>query len=85
MSIEGSLLSGQVYVNVAVVDAMVPNRQQTINDHHVDRIVSSDPIGDPSSMMTSSNGYIFNVTGPLCGKFTGHRWILLSKASDAEL
>ena len=23
------------------------------------------------SMMTSSNGYIFRVTGPLCGEFTG--------------
>ena len=36
-------------------------------------------------MMTSSNGNIFRVTGPLCGEFTGHRWILLTKASDAEL
>ena len=26
-------------------------------------------------MMTSSNGNIFRVTDPLCGKFTGHRWI----------
>ena len=26
------------------------------------------------SMMTSSNGNIFRVTGPLCGEFTGHRW-----------
>ena len=25
----------------------------------------------PASMMTSSNGNIFRVTGPLCGKFTG--------------
>ena len=36
-------------------------------------------------MMTSSNGYIFRVTGPLCGEFTGHRWIPLTKASDTEL
>ena len=36
------------------------------------------------SMMTSSNGNIFRITGPLCGKFTGHRWIPLTKASDAE-
>ena len=36
-------------------------------------------------MMTSSNGNIFRVTGPLCGKFTGHRWIPLTKASDTEL
>ena len=25
------------------------------------------------------------VTGPLCGELTGHRWISLTKASDAEL
>ena len=36
-------------------------------------------------MMTSSNGNIFRVTGPLCGEFTGHRWIPLTKASDVEL
>ena len=35
--------------------------------------------------MTSSNGNIFHVTGPLCGEFTGHRWIPLTKASDTEL
>ena len=28
-----------------------------------------------SLMMTSSNGNIFRVTGPLCGEFTGPRWI----------
>ena len=36
-------------------------------------------------MMTSSNGNIFRVTGPLCREFTGHRWTPLIKASDAEL
>ena len=35
--------------------------------------------------MTSSNVNIFHVTGPLCGEFTGHRWIPLTKASDAQL
>ena len=35
--------------------------------------------------MTSSNGNIFRVTGHLCGEFTCHRWIPLTKASDAEL
>ena len=35
--------------------------------------------------MMSSNGNIFRVTGPLCGEFTGHRWIPLTKASGAEL
>ena len=34
--------------------------------------------------MTSSNGNIFRVAGPLWGKSTGHRWIPLTKASDAE-
>ena len=37
------------------------------------------------SIMMSSNGNIFCVTGPLCGEFTGHWWIPLTKASDAEL
>ena len=36
-------------------------------------------------MMTSSNGNIFRVTGPLCGDFTGHRWFPLIKASEVEL
>ena len=36
-------------------------------------------------MMTSSNGNIFRVTGPLCGEFNGHRWIPLTRASDVEL
>ena len=36
------------------------------------------------NMMTSWNGNIFCVTGPLCGEFTGHRWIPRTKASDAE-
>ena len=34
--------------------------------------------------MTSSNGNLFCVAGPLCEEFTGHRWIPLTKASDAE-
>ena len=36
-------------------------------------------------MMTPSNGDIFRVTDSLCGEFTGHPWISLTKASDAEL
>ena len=48
--------------------------------HHI-------PFSDGTfSMMTSSNGNVFRVTGPLlCGEFTGHRWVPLTKASDAEL
>ena len=27
----------------------------------------------------------FSLTGPLCGEFTGHRWVSITKAGDAEL
>ena len=36
-------------------------------------------------MITSSNGNIFHATGPLWRESTGHRWIPLTKGSDAEL
>ena len=36
-------------------------------------------------MMTSSNENISRVTSPLCGESTNHRWIPLTKASEAEL
>ena len=42
-------------------------------------------LGVELSMMTSSNGNIFRVTGHLCGEFTGDRWIPRTKASDAGL
>ena len=35
-------------------------------------------------LMTSSNGHIVRVTDPLCGEINGHRWIPLTKASDAD-
>ena len=35
--------------------------------------------------MTSSNERNFRITVLLCGEFTGHRWIPLTKTSDAEL
>ena len=34
-------------------------------------------------MMTTYDGTIFRVTGPLCGEFTDHRWIPRTKVSDA--
>ena len=37
------------------------------------------------TMMTSSNWHIFRVTGPLWRETSSHRWIPLTKASDAEL
>ena len=36
-------------------------------------------------LMTLSDGNIFRVTGPLWGELPGHRWVFLTKASDAEL
>ena len=36
-------------------------------------------------IMASSNGNIFHITDPLWGESTGHQWILLTRASDAEL
>ena len=48
-------------------------------------LVRSQDAKDSYTMMTSSNGNIFRVTGPLCGEFTGHRWIPLKKANDAAL
>ena len=39
----------------------------------------------PCDMMTSSNGRIFRVTGPLWGESIGHRWIPHTKASDADV
>ena len=36
-------------------------------------------------MMTPQSGNIFRVSGLLCGKFTGRRWIPRTKASGAEL
>ena len=49
-------------------------------------IVWSQPLVGPLiTVMTSSNGNIFRVTGHLCWEFTGHRWIPRTKASAAEL
>ena len=35
-------------------------------------------------MMTSSNGGIFRVTGPLWGEFKGHRWIPLTETRSFD-
>ena len=51
----------------------------TLTNTHTPMIITH------NTMMTSLNGNIFRVTGHLCGKFTGLRWIPRTKASDAEL
>ena len=48
-------------------------------------MIELDGDGVQERMTMSSNGNIFRVTGPLCGEFTGARWIPRPKASDAEL
>ena len=45
----------------------------------------SEQYNNIAHMMTSSNGNILRVTGPLCLEFPGHRWIPLTKANNAEL
>ena len=42
---------------------------------HFDRSILLNGVAYRNSMMTSYNGNIFRVTGPLCGKFNGIRWI----------
>ena len=49
------------------------------------KLVTSEKNRAITAIMTSSNGNIFRVTGPLCGEFTGPRWIPRAKANDAEL
>ena len=39
----------------------------------------------PYHMMTSSNGNIFRVTGPLCEEFTGFWWIPLTKTRSFDV
>ena len=68
-------------VSISTKRSPVPTRhafEWTLNGTY-QRLISWHP------MMTSSNGNNFRVTGPLCGEFTVHRWIPLTKASDAEL
>ena len=41
---------------------------------YIDRLMQErGPSIASALVMTSSNGNIFGVTGPLCGEFTGHR------------
>ena len=55
-----------------------------VNSHAI-RLYGLDRTHSPHNMMTSSNGNIFRVTGPLWRESTGDRWIPLTKASDEEL
>ena len=84
-----------------VVDVLTPNKDQCVvaikeicpQDTliQVRLIASRRPVSAHDDeeprfiMMTSSNGNIFRVTVSWGGEFTGHRWVPLTKASDAEL
>ena len=60
-----------------------------IESHHLNQrlvsfLMSTCTGRPPCVMITSSSDNIFNVTGPLRGEFTGHRWIPFTKASDGS-
>ena len=69
-----------VWINHADVGVLAPLhcRPLLLVEEHVRLIVVK-------SIMTSPNGNIFRVAGPLWGEFSTHWWIPLTKASDAEL
>ena len=76
---------------IAVDGHMVPKQHQSfLHKHDISGKLNKDTEWDAlvaSSMlpiMMSSSGNIFRVTGPLCGEFTGDRWIPFTKASDLE-
>ena len=60
-----TLLSGNIRRSIAYTELAGGKRVPLLR--RVSKIVSL--------MMTSTNGNIFRVTGPLCGEFTGPRWI----------
>ena len=70
---------GSSLMMVEMLQASGEKRTQQIRDLIICLLRISD------AMMTSSNGNIFRVTGPLCGEFTGHRWIPHTKAREAGL
>ena len=74
---------------VNIYEGLVRNRRQDIistnNEWWPSSLTTFFTMPELHSMMTSSNGNIFRVTGNLCGEFTGPRWIPRTKASDAEL
>ena len=59
------------------------SRNNIANESERSYIKIYKPFISPRLMMTSSNEKNFRGTGLLCGKFTCHRWIPRTKASDA--
>ena len=79
-------VSSVIYVMIdlsqRLVNLLWPNHQLLVNQSRLDKpplmTHSCIPAG-AKFIMTSSNGKIFHVTGPLCEEFTGHRWIPRTK------
>ena len=77
--------SGQLRIrSVGLSQPITKNWQTAVVVRHM-WVILQKPKWMSIIIMTSSNGNIFRVTGPLCGVFTGHRWIPITKVSDAGL
>ena len=63
----------------------IPTASYIVHKNHLFQLQAHACIDHNSYMMSSSTGNIIRVTGPLCGEFTGHRWIPLTTASDKKL
>ena len=63
-------------------DSLLPRCPTALYSHRLGHNVYH---RDAYHMMTSPNGSIFRVTGPLSGESTGPRWIPRTKASDRAL
>ena len=70
------ILSDMIYYQLMGWEFMITYRQNEYTPL---------PHFSKKNMMTSSNGNIFRVTGPLWGKFTGHRGIPFTEASYVGL
>ena len=66
-----------VFIQVTINHNNVDSRIERI-DLNIKRLFQQNAFVYWLRMMTSSNGNIFRVTGPLCGEFTDHRWIPLT-------
>ena len=66
----------QVYYNILYICNVLTISYSLIraNIQYMTTRVQKGQVNKEKLMMTSSNGNIFRVTGPLCGEFTGHRF-----------
>ena len=80
---------GNSRYSMSIIEATTKNMDKSLALIHSEVVIQPQQtkhnITININTMTSSNGNIFRVTGPLCGEFTGHRWIPRTNASDAEL